>query len=94
LAAIYMVPAKFIAWYADRNLSWSQAGRLCFAAMAPGGLVMTFAVFLYGWRAIDLVQLSFFWLAHLVMGWVYVAGAVWVSPRLFPRAPGKNPFAS
>lgn len=94
LAAIYMAPAKFIAWFADRNLSWSGAMRLCFAAMAPGALVMTFAVFLYGCHAIDLVHLSFFWLAHLVMGWVYVAGGVWVSPRLFPRAPDKNPFAS
>ena len=94
LAAIYTAPAKFIAWFADRNLAWSGAGRLCFAAMAPGALVMTFAVFLYGWRAIDLVQLSFFWIAHLVMGWVYVAGGVWASPRLFPSVTAKNPFAS
>jgi hypothetical protein len=94
LAAIYAAPAKVIAWFADRNLSWSGAGRLCFAALAPGALVMTFAVLLYGWRAIDLVQLSFFLLAHLVVGWVYVAGGVWASPRMFPRASGKNPFAT
>ncbi len=77
LAAIYSAPAKFAAWFADRDLSWTGAGRLCFAAMVPGALVMTFAVVLYGSQAIDLVKLSFFWLAHLVLGWVYVVGGVW-----------------
>jgi hypothetical protein len=94
LAAIYMAPAMFIAWYADRSLSWSGAWRLCFASMAPGALVLTFGLFLYGWRMIDLLQLSFFYAAHLIMAWVYVAGAVWVSPRLFPRPLEKNPFAA
>jgi hypothetical protein len=94
LAAIYAGPAKFTAWFADRDLSWTGAGRLCFAAMMPGSLVMTFAVVLYGSQTIDLVKLSFFWLAHLVVGWVYVAGGVWARPRLFPRVTEKNPFAS
>jgi hypothetical protein len=94
LSAIYMAPAKFIAWFADRRLSWSGAWRLCFASMAPGALVLTFALVLYGWLMIDLLQLSFFYVAHLVMGWVYVAGGVCASPRLFPRAPEKNPFAA
>jgi hypothetical protein len=93
LSAVYTAPAKFIAWYADRKLSWSGAWRLCFVSMAPGTLVLTFGLFLYGWQSIDLVQLSFFYLAHLLMGWVYVAGAVWVSPRLFPKGERKNPFA-
>jgi hypothetical protein len=93
LAAIYIWPAKFIAWFADRNLSWRGAWKLCFAAMLPGALVMTFAVFLYGWHAIDLVKLSFLWLAHLATGWVYVAGGVWASPRLFPKAASQNPFS-
>jgi hypothetical protein len=94
LAAIYSAPAKFGAWFGDRDLSWTGAGRLCFAAMMPGALLMTFAVVLYGLQAIDLVKLSFFWLGHLVVGWVYVAGGVWATPRLFPRVTEKNPFAS
>lgn len=94
LGTVYMGPAKFIAWYADRNLSWRGAWKLNFAALVPAGMVMTFGVFLYGWHAIDLVQLSFFWLAHLVMGWVYIVGAVFALPRLFsPGRPKKNPFA-
>jgi hypothetical protein len=93
LAAIYMAPAKFAAWFADRNLSWTGAWRVCFAAMTPGSLLMTFAVLLYGWQAIDLVKLSFFWLAHLVIGWIYVGGGVWARPRLFPRLTERNPFA-
>lgn len=94
LAAVYMAPAKFLAWWADRRLTWRGAWKLCFAAMAPGALVMAFAVFLYGWRAIDLVQLSFFWIAHLVMGWVYAGGGVLSSPKLFPAAAARNPFAA
>ncbi len=94
LAVVYMAPAKFIAWFADRNLSWAGAMRLCFATMAPGTLVMTFAVILYGLRGVELVQFSFCWLAHLVTGWVYVIGGVCVSPRLFPRPTQKNPFGS
>jgi hypothetical protein len=94
LAALYMAPAKFAAWFADRNLSWMGAGRLCFAAMTPGALVMTFAVFLYGLQAVDLVHLSVFWAVHLVIGWVYVGGGVWSLPRLFPRVTEKNPFAA
>ena len=93
LAAVYMAPAKFLTWWADRQLTWRGAWKLCFAAMAPGALVMAFAVFLYGWRAIDLVQLSFFWIAHLVMGWVYAGGGILASPKLFPAAATRNPFA-
>jgi hypothetical protein len=94
LATVYMLPGKFITWFADRNLSWLGAWKLSFAAMTPAALVMTFGFFLYGWHAIDLVQLSFFWVAHLVMGWVYVIGATLKMPRLLPRSvPKQNPFA-
>ncbi|HEX3716344.1 MAG TPA: hypothetical protein VH595_00105 [Verrucomicrobiae bacterium] len=94
LGTVYMGPAKFLAWFSDRDLSWRGAWKLCFAALVPAGLVMTFGVVLYGWHAIDLVQLSFFWLAHLVMGWVYAVGAIFALPRLFsPGSQRKNPFA-
>ena len=65
-----------------------------FPAMAPGTLLMTFAIFLYGLQAIDLLKLSVFWAAHIVMGWVYIAGGIWATPRLFPRLTEKNPFVS
>jgi hypothetical protein len=61
--------------------------------MAPGALVLAFGLVLYGLQRIELLQLSFFYAAHLVMGWIYAAGAVWVLPRLFPRAERRNPFA-
>ncbi len=41
---------------------------------------MILAIFLYGLQAIDLLKLSVFWAAHLVTGWVYVAGAIWSTP--------------
>ena len=94
LAAIYVAPVKFAAWFMDRNLSWTGAGRICFAAMAPGALLMTLAILLYGLEVIDLVKFSVFWGAHLVMGWIYIAGGIWATPRLFPRLTEKNPFVS
>jgi hypothetical protein len=53
---------------------------------------MTLAIFLYGLQTIDLLKLSVFWAAHLVTGWIYIAGGIWSTPRLFPRITAKNPF--
>ena len=94
LAVIYIVPAKFIAWCGDRELSWSGAWRLSSAALLPGAFLMGIATFLYGWRAVDLVGLIFFFVAHLIMDWVYLAGGAWACPRLYPNVLKQNPFIS
>jgi len=41
-----------------------------------------------------LLGLSFFFTAHLIIGWVYLVGGVCAAPRLFPRNTKQNPFAS
>jgi len=92
LASIYMAPAKFIAWFADRYLSWSGAWRLASAALLPGALVLTGAMILYGWSVIDLVGLSFFVAIHIILGWVYLVGGSCKVTRLFPVDSKRNPF--
>ena len=92
LAALYMVPAKFIAWFADRFLPWGGAWRLASASLLPGALVMAVAMLLYGWSVIDLVGLSFFLAVHLVIGWIYLVGGSCKVTRLFPEESKRNPF--
>ena len=75
LALIYTVPAKFIAWFADRELSWGGAWRMSSAALLPGAIAHGCGHFLYGWQAVDLIGLAFFsW--RTCSGWVYLAGGV------------------
>ncbi len=94
LAAIYMAPAKFIAWFADRYLSWVGAWRLASAALLPGALVVAGAVILYGWSVIDLVGLSFFGAVHMIIGWIYLVGGSCKVTRLFAADSNRNPFTA
>ncbi len=94
MAAVYMAPGMFLAWFADRKLSWSGAWRLASAALMPGALLMAVAVVSYACQAADLLGLSFFFVAHLIIGWVYLVGGAWASPRLFADAAKRNPFSA
>jgi hypothetical protein len=94
LAAIYMAPVKFIAWFADRCLTWAGAWRLASAALLPGALVLLGAVILYGLSVIDLVGLSFFGAVHFIIGWVYFVGGSCKATRLFPAESKRNPFTT
>jgi hypothetical protein len=92
LGSIYMIAAKFIAWFADRYLTWGGAWRLATAALLPGGILLTGAMILYGWSVIDLVGLSFFFAIHFILGWVYLVGGSLKVTRLFPANLNRNPF--
>jgi hypothetical protein len=94
LASIYMAPAKFIAWFADRYLTWGGAWRLASAALLPGAVVLTGAMVLYGWSVIDLVGLSFFVAIHIILGWIYVVGGSCKATPLFPVHSNRNPFTA
>jgi hypothetical protein len=94
LAAIYMAPAKFIAWFADRHLSWGGAWRLASAALLPGAMVAMGAIILYGGSVIDLVGLSFFGAVHVIIGWIYLVGGSCKVTRLFPAHSNRNPFTA
>jgi len=91
---IYMAPAKFIAWFTDRFLSWGGAWRLASAALLPGAVMLAGAILLYGWSVMELVGLSFSIAVHLVIGWVYLVGGSCKVRRLFPEKSKRNPFTA
>jgi hypothetical protein len=93
LASIYMALAKLIALFADRYLTWPGAWRLSAAALMPGAIVLAGGLILYGWSVIDLVGLSFLFIIHFIVGWVYLVGASCGASRLFPSQVKRNPFA-
>jgi hypothetical protein len=95
LAAVYTVPARVIAYLADRPLSPFAAWRLAVAALMPGSLFMSAAITAYGINQLTLIQLLFMSLLHLAIGWLYVLGSPLRLPRRTgsPAPPGaKNPF--
>jgi len=94
VALVYTAPAKCLGWFADRQLAWGGAWRLSSAALIPGTFVLIFGILLYSWRGVDLIGLGFLWLAHLLIGWVYVAGSALACPRLPHAASKPNPFNS
>jgi hypothetical protein len=94
LAAMYMAPAKFIAWVADRFLTWGGAWRLASAALLPGAMVLAGAMILYGLSVIDLVGLSFFAAVQMMIGWIYLVGGSCKVTRLFPDESKRNPFTA
>ncbi|HEY3861130.1 MAG TPA: hypothetical protein VGO59_04515 [Verrucomicrobiae bacterium] len=94
LAAIYMAPAKFVAWFADRALPWGAAWRMASAALMPGAVFMAAAILLYGWSVLDLVGLSFCFAVHVIISWIYVAGGACKVARLYPNQSNRNPFTA
>jgi hypothetical protein len=96
LAWAYAWPARLIAFYADRRLSWAGAWRLSSAALLPGALFLTVAIVAYGLRHLNLVQLLAAGVLHVMIGWVYLL----FSPFCLPREPSpgsrsapRNPFS-
>jgi len=93
LAALYSLPLRLVAFYSDRKATWVACWRVAGAAQLPGALLMSCAMFLYGFNRINLVGLLCAWLLHLVIGWIYIGMAPARLPRLAggPRR-GGNPF--
>jgi len=93
LATVYFFPAWLICFFADRDLNFRQCWRLAGAALMPGALLLTAATALYALGLLDLIQMSFAFGAHFVLGWIYL----FISPLfLQPVLPSekRNPFTS
>jgi hypothetical protein len=91
LASLYCLPVWLTCFFANRDLNLRASWRLAGAALMPGALAMSLALICYALGVIDLVQFSFAFGMHLVIGWVYL----FVSPMFLNRAlPAemKNPF--
>jgi len=64
------------------------------AALLPGGVFLTAAIFFYGLGAVDLIHLALALPLHIVVGWGYLWAGISCLPRHSKAASGKgNPFA-
>jgi hypothetical protein len=93
LAALYWLPVWAISFLENRDLNWRESWRLAGAALMPGALFFTFAIFGYGLGWIDLMMLGSLAGLHLLIGWVYL----FISPLFLPKtagmtSPRQNPF--
>jgi hypothetical protein len=94
LALIYSPVARLIAFFSDRKLGMGGSWRLCSAALIPGALLLSAALFLYGLAILDLLHLLLAVGLHLVVGWVYVVIATLQLPKgEIKMAPKGNPFS-
>ena len=95
LATIYSVPVWLIGFFANRDLGWRASWRLAGAALLPGAFVMILGLSFYDLGAFDLVRLSFVFVAHLVVGWIYLGVSFFFIPHLANLTkPKANPFDS
>ncbi|MGD0253228.1 MAG: hypothetical protein ABSC01_11085 [Verrucomicrobiota bacterium] len=93
LATVYFLPVWLISFFADRDLNFRQSWRLAGAALMPGALLLTAAIAFYGMGALDLIQMSSAFGAHLVLGWIYFFISVLFLQRVSPSE-RQNPFSS
>jgi hypothetical protein len=95
LALFYALIAKLIAYFADRQLSWSSSWRLASAAQMMAALLMSLSIVLYGLQAFDLIRFVFFFGLHFVAAWIYVVAAPFSLPNVSKTgSTGANPFSS
>ncbi|MEP6663290.1 MAG: hypothetical protein ABJC04_06450 [Verrucomicrobiota bacterium] len=92
-ALLFAPIVKLIAYFAERDLSWSGSWRLACAGQMLGALLMCLTVLFYGIQVFDLIRFLFFFAAHFLVAWTYVFAA----PFFLPRNPiavdaAQNPF--
>lgn len=98
LATVYAPFVWILARLFQRPLSLGRSGCLAAAALLPAAVLMTVIVVLYAVRSVGIFAVLLAVPFHLILGWIYLAGAV---PRLRPRPrlaptlpaePAENPF--
>ena len=94
IATLYCVPAWIIALYQNRALSLQESWKLAAAALLPGALLQTVAIFFYSLNLIDPIRLGISTVLHFVVGWLYLFVSASCRPRHFAGTSGKaNPFS-
>jgi hypothetical protein len=92
LATVYSPVAWAVATFADRPLTLSQSWRLAGAALMPGALLMSAALFGYGMGVLDLITFTIAAAGHFLVGWIYVIMSPFWLPRLAVSGAAPNPF--
>jgi hypothetical protein len=93
LATVYFLPVWLISFFANRNLNFRSSWKLAGAALMPGALLMTAAIVLYDFAALDLIQFCFIFGAHFALGWIYLFLSQLFLPRIDSTSPKSNPFS-
>jgi hypothetical protein len=91
LATVYCLPAWLIGLFANRQLNFRGSWKLSGAALMPGAMLLTAAIVLYGFGALNLIQFCFLFGAHLALAWLYLFLSQLFLPRNIPVEKG-NPF--
>ena len=92
LALVYVPLVKFIAFFADRALTWGGAWRVSAAALLPGACLVALALILYGVGAIPLFQFGLLYALHIVAGLVFVLTSPFFLPKISVLLASQNPF--
>jgi len=94
-ALIYTPIVKLIAFFEDRELSWTGSWKLSCAAQLFAALLMSFAILLYGLQAFDLIRFLFFFTTHFVVAWIYLGASPYFLPAVSAKTSApKNPFGT
>ncbi|MGA2786011.1 MAG: hypothetical protein ABSF60_00645 [Verrucomicrobiota bacterium] len=93
LATVYFLPAWLIGFFANRNLDFRGSWKLAGAALMPGALLLTAAIGLYDFAALDLIQFCFLFGMHFALGWIYLFLSQLFLPRIDSTPPKGNPFS-
>jgi len=95
LATVYALPVWLLGFFANRELSLRGSWHLAGAALMPGALLLSAAIWLYGSGAFGLVELAIAGAAHLVIGWVYLIASPLKLPLHAAFAVAReNPFVA
>ncbi len=93
LATLYALPVWLLGFFANRDLNLRGSWRLAGAALLPGALLASAAIFMYGSGAFGLIELSVAGAAHLLVGWFYLIAGPLQLPQHPDAAKAKaNPF--
>jgi hypothetical protein len=92
LATVYFLPVWVIGFFTNRDLNFPGSWKLAGAALMPGALLLTAAIVLYDFAALDLVQFCFLFGAHFALGWIYLFLSQLFLPRIDSTPPKGNPF--
>ena len=94
LATVYLLPVRFVGFWANRKLDFRGSWKLAGAALLPGALLLTVVIVLFNFGGLDLVQFCFLFGAHVVVAWVYLLIAPLFLPRTAPAPARDNPFSA
>lgn len=93
LVVLYAWPVRLLAFYLDRQVDFAGAARVAQAALVPGALWMSGALFGYARGWLGLVGLLIVFVLHLPVGWLFAGLACRHLPLRSDTQPA-NPFQS